>query len=229
MSLLLVRHGQASAGSDNYDRLSDRGHEQSRRLGRWLAASGHRFDRVVVGGMHRHKQTLEAIAETYGELPPADTDAGLAEFNHHAVFDGFRVANPAHAAVLAANSGGLPALGALIHAALLAWSRGDIADLPETWDGFGERVRAAGDRLAQRRERTLVVTSGGVIARLAQGALGADVRSTIDLNMSLRNSGMCEFFPRPYAPGTGDWSGVGMASWNAVPHLHDARELWTYY
>jgi broad specificity phosphatase PhoE len=229
VSLLLVRHGQASAGSDDYDRLSERGHEQSRRLGRWLAASGHRFDRVVLGGMRRHQQTLDAIAETYGDLPAAETDPGLAEFNHHAVFDGFRVAQPAHPAVVAANAGGLPALGGLIHAALVAWSQDGIDDLPESWSAFGARVRGAGDRLAHRRERTLVVTSGGVIARLAQGALGADDRSTIDLNMSCRNSALCEFFPRPYLPGTGDWSGVGMASWNAVPHLHDARELWTYY
>ena len=32
--LLLVRHGQASWGSADYDVLSDRGHEQSRLLGR---------------------------------------------------------------------------------------------------------------------------------------------------------------------------------------------------
>ena len=50
MSLLLVRHGQASAGSDDYDRLSSRGQEQSARLGRWLADTGHAFDAVVVEG-----------------------------------------------------------------------------------------------------------------------------------------------------------------------------------
>jgi broad specificity phosphatase PhoE len=231
MSLLLVRHGQASAGSDDYDRLSARGHEQSLRLGRWLAASGHRFDRVVVGGMRRHRETFDAVREGYASaLPEPDIDPGLAEFDHHAVFDGFRQRWPEHPAVAAAHAGGLPALGALIHAALEAWSRDGLEAVPETWSAFGARVRAAGDRLAQRRERVLAITSGGVVSRLAQCALGADDRAAIGLNMSLRNSGLCEFLPRPWVePAATGWDGVGLASWNTVPHLHDARELWTYY
>ena len=51
MSLLLVRHGQASFGAADYDQLSERGQVQSRRLGDWLAQGGHRFEAVVVGGM----------------------------------------------------------------------------------------------------------------------------------------------------------------------------------
>ena len=65
MSLLLVRHGQASYGAADYDQLSERGWEQSRRLGHWLARGGHRFTTVVVGGMRRHRQTAEAVAEGF--------------------------------------------------------------------------------------------------------------------------------------------------------------------
>ena len=36
-NLFLVRHGQASFGADDYDRLSPTGHEQSRLLGEYLA------------------------------------------------------------------------------------------------------------------------------------------------------------------------------------------------
>ena len=226
MSLLLVRHGQASAGSDDYDRLSSRGQEQSARLGRWLADTGHGFDAVVVGRMRRHQQTFEAIAAAYAQrglsLPQAEEDAALDEFDHHAVFDGFASANPQHPAVLGSHAGGLQALGALIHAALSDWAGDRIAGVPETWQIFGERVRAAGERLAARGERNvLVLTSGGVISRLAQAAMGASDRSAIDLNLSLRNSGLCEFHGRPY--------GLALGSWNALPHLHDCRELWTYY
>ena len=49
MSLLLVRHGQASFGAADYDQLSGRGVEQSRRLGDWLADGGHRFDAREAG------------------------------------------------------------------------------------------------------------------------------------------------------------------------------------
>jgi broad specificity phosphatase PhoE len=226
MSLLLVRHGQASAGSTDYDRLSPRGELQSQRLGHWLADTGHDFDAVVTGSMLRHRQTFAAIATAYAErglsLPAAETDPGLDEFDHHAVFDGFASGHPEHPSVAASKNGGLQALGAMIHAALSAWSQDSIADVPETWRAFGERVGQAGDRLAERgSQNVLVLTSGGVISRLAQAVLGASDRSAVDLNLSLRNSGLCEFHARPY--------GLALGSWNALPHLHDSRELWTYY
>jgi broad specificity phosphatase PhoE len=231
MSLLIVRHGQASAGSDDYDRLSQRGHEQSRRLGRWLAASGHTFDRVVLGGMRRHRETLESIGEGYGApLPEAHVDAGFAEFDHHAVFQTFAQTNPEHPSVLGVQREGLVAFGALIRAALDAWAREQLEASAETWASFGARVRAAGDRLLDHSGHALVVTSGGVIARLAQGALGTDDRTAIDLNLSLRNSGLCEFVRRVEVEGAAPAeSRLGLASWNALPHLHDAKELWTYY
>ena len=56
---------------------------------------------------------------------------------------------------------------------------------------------------------------------MAQASLGSPDRSAIDLNLSLRNSGLCEFHARPY--------GLALGSWNALPHLHDRRDLWTYY
>ena len=37
MSVLAIRHGQASFGAENYDQLSERGAVQSQRLGTWLA------------------------------------------------------------------------------------------------------------------------------------------------------------------------------------------------
>lgn len=226
MSVLLVRHGQASAGSDDYDRLSDRGHRQSQRLGEWLAATGHRFDAVVSGGMRRHRQTEAAIRAAFVSrgltLPEAELDAGLDEFDHHAVFDGFRRDHPDHASVLGSREGTLLALGAMIHAALSAWAEDRIPGVPESWRDFGDRVGQAGERLATRGGKdVLVLTSGGVISRLAQQALGANDRSAVDLNLSLRNSALSEFHSRPY--------GLTLGSWNALPHLHDDRALWTYY
>jgi len=177
--------------------------------------------------MRRHRETFEAIADVYSrrgvDLPESTIDNGLAEFDHHAVFDGFVNKHPDHPAVIGSKSGGLQSLGAMIHAALGAWAAGGIDDLPESWQMFGERVNAAGARLAALAPQgdVLVLSSGGVISRLAQTALGAGDRTAIDLNLSLRNSGLCEFHTRPY--------GLALGSWNALPHLHDARDLWTYY
>jgi broad specificity phosphatase PhoE len=226
VSLFLVRHGQASAGSEDYDALSERGVRQSCRLGEWLADTGHEFDAVAIGGMRRHRQTYEAVAEAYRlrgrALPEARLDRGLDEFDHHAVFDGFVRAHPSHPSVLGRKDGNLQSLGALIHAALTAWSEDRLADVPESWGAFGARVRDAGSRMiAHGSGKILALTSGGVISRLAQQAMALSDRGAIDLNLSLRNSGLCEFHRRPY--------GLALGSWNALPHLHDARELWTYY
>lgn len=226
MSIVLVRHGQASAGSADYDQLSATGKLQCHRLGAWLASSGQRFEAVVSGNMHRHRQSLEAIAAEYElcevALPVAEIDHGLDEFNHHAVFEGFARQHPDHPAVVGRAQGGLRALGALIHAALGAWSRDAIDDVPESWAAFAARVAHAGTRLVERgNAQVLVMSSGGVASRLAQSALGASDQATIDLNLSLRNSATCEFHPRPY--------GLALGSWNALPHLHDRPELWTYY
>jgi hypothetical protein len=70
------------------------------------------------------------------------------------------------------------------------------------------------------------MTSGGVISRLAQRTNGIDLAAAIDLNLSLRNSGVCGFAVRTDAPGP---PRLAMTSWNGLQHLDDARELWTYY
>ena len=51
--LYLIRHGQASFGTDDYDRLSDLGHEQSRLAGRHLGGQGVHPIRIVHGQIGR--------------------------------------------------------------------------------------------------------------------------------------------------------------------------------
>ncbi len=222
-----MRHGQASAGAADYDCLSDRGTEQCRRLGRWLAATGHEFDAVLIGGMKRHAQSAAAVAEGYCQaggkpLPAPEVETGFNEFDHHAVFDSYSRANGGREEVQRAAREGIDALAPLIRAALAAWSRDEIADVPESWRAFGQRVAGAGERAAARPDRrVLVLTSGGVAARLAQAALQAPDATAIHLNLSLRNSALVELHRLD--------GGLALGSWNAVPHLHDARELWTYY
>src|SRR5919112_809761 len=61
--VLLVRHGQASFGAEDYDRLSDRGRVQAEATGRWLAARGLRRPVAVHGTLRRQRDTaLLALA-----------------------------------------------------------------------------------------------------------------------------------------------------------------------
>jgi broad specificity phosphatase PhoE len=87
-------------------------------------------------------------------------------------------------------------------------------------------VRAAAERLATAcagHGRVLVVTSGGVMAQLAQLALDVPNERAVQLNLSIRNSALAEFHAGA--------DGLKLEAWNAVPHLAAAehRELWTHY
>ncbi len=68
--LFLVRHAQASYGEDDYDRLSELGHRQARWLGAYFKSRKLSFDRVVRGGLERHRETLEGIAAGMGQAFP---------------------------------------------------------------------------------------------------------------------------------------------------------------
>ena len=74
--ILLVRHGQASFGTDDYDRLSELGTRQSASLGSAWEAGGAVFTDAIAGGMLRHAQTAIAAIDASG-LGEEDADPGL--------------------------------------------------------------------------------------------------------------------------------------------------------
>ena len=53
----LVRHGQASFGSENYDQLSATGVLQAKALGQYISPILKQQPYVVAGNMKRHQQT----------------------------------------------------------------------------------------------------------------------------------------------------------------------------
>ena len=61
-TLTLVRHGQASFGAADYDRLSDLGTRQCRELGRWFRERGLAFEAVLCGTLRRHEQSQPTLA-----------------------------------------------------------------------------------------------------------------------------------------------------------------------
>lgn len=228
MSLIAIRHGQASYAAADYDQLSEAGYEQSRRLGRWLATHATSPERVVLGGMRRHRQTWEALAEAYAaagiDLPEPEIDPDLNEFDHRAVLDGYALQHHGDAALFRAQPGSRPEPRQVLQqllAALSAWTEDRIEAVPERWSEFQARTRAGAARLRPAAGTVLAVSSGGVLSQFAQAALETSNARAIELNLSLRNSALCEFHHR-----TGD---LRLASWNSVPHLAEARELWTYF
>ena len=61
--LILIRHGQASFGEDNYDKLSKLGRRQANRLGQHWLAAGLAVDQVFAGPRDRHLDTARLTGE----------------------------------------------------------------------------------------------------------------------------------------------------------------------
>ena len=63
--ILLLRHGQASFGSDDYDALSDLGHVQAAINADYLQRSGLAIDAVYSGSLKRQQETAQALVDAY--------------------------------------------------------------------------------------------------------------------------------------------------------------------
>jgi broad specificity phosphatase PhoE len=84
--IALLRHGQASFGTDDYDRLSDLGRRQAQVAGESLAQRGLRNPVVVSGSLLRQRDTASIAAEAMGvDLPRIDER--FDEFDAHAAVE----------------------------------------------------------------------------------------------------------------------------------------------
>jgi broad specificity phosphatase PhoE len=154
---LLVRHGQASFGAEDYDVLSDVGVAQSRRLGEWLAASGVEPAVVLHGAMRRQRDTATAMIDAAGWSLAPELDEGWDEFDHIGVIS--------RSPELVAELTDRRAFQRAFVEATARWSGGQYDDeYDETWTAFVARGRSALDRASPREGVTVVVASGGPIA-----------------------------------------------------------------
>lgn len=220
----LVRHAQASFGTDHYDRLSELGHQQSRWLGEHLSANRRRFSRVMTGTLTRQRETAEGILAVLTDTAASATrhvHAGLDEYPGDALYAAFT----GGADMIAHQRRDFRDYWRTLRQAMLAWSRDELRDPPLTWGQFGAGIRDALDQSVAgcaRDEEVLVVTSGGAIGRVVSDLLGAPPAMAIELNLQFRNTGYCELLA------TGD--SLRLMSFNNIPHLDrpDRRSAITF-
>ena len=85
--IYFFRHGQASFGADDYDRLSPLGVRQARILARYLAKTGKVFDAVYYGEMDRQQKTAREFVNYYHEKKMAVPRPQIADaFNEYDSF-----------------------------------------------------------------------------------------------------------------------------------------------
>ena len=166
--VLLVRHGQASWGADDYDVLSGLGERQAAVLGAALGSRGIAPAVVLHGGMKRQRETARLMAEAAG-WPDRSEDDAWDEMNHVEV-----LRRQPH--TFAGDTPTQREFQAWIEAATDRWTAGrHDHEYAESFSAFGERVLGALDGLARTLDAggtAVVVTSGGPIARITAELLG---------------------------------------------------------
>jgi broad specificity phosphatase PhoE len=155
--ILLVRHGQASWGADDYDVLSELGHRQSGLLGAALAARGIVPDRIVTGSLRRHRETAQGAAAAAGWSGRVEVDPGWDEFDHVGMLASHE---PPHDGELTRSE-----FQSWFEAATDRWTGGGHDDeYDESFAAFTGRVDQAMARLAGAGGTTVVFSSGGPVA-----------------------------------------------------------------
>ncbi|MEO8749595.1 histidine phosphatase family protein [Dermatophilaceae bacterium Sec6.4] len=228
-TVFLVRHGQASFGKADYDQLSPTGHQQARALGESLRRRGWAPDRIVCGTMKRHRQSVAEIlvgaqlddtqSHDTAELE-IDYDPAWNEMDHVEVITGFR---PAYRNMLVMKADMVRTLRPraafedMFLQAITRWAGGEHdEDYAETFEGFTTRVSGALESLVGADgERTLVVSSIGVIAWLVTGLLGGQPEPTWrELSMAGFNTGVTRLQI--------DKTGPHLLTFNEISHLEVA-------
>ena len=201
--IILVRHGQANSHAKDeadYDRLSELGHQQAGWLGTWLGETNPHFDRVVTGTLSRQRQTAAAMGFT-----ATDTDARLNELSYFALAQALEAQH------------GIPAPKEAVDFArylpevISHWSQGRLADVPESYDQFSDRITALIDEVCTGHGRILLVTSGGVIGMVLRRVLGLDDAGMAKMMLGTMNSSLHRLHHVHDA--------LMLGTFNATPHL----------
>src|SRR5271167_721953 len=103
-TIYVVRHGQAAFGTDQYDRLTEKGFTQARLLGAYFALRNIRFDAVFTGTLRRQVETAQGIFEDrphLGRNALQERFPGLDEYKPEAIMSALtgEFPTPAAAAV----------------------------------------------------------------------------------------------------------------------------------
>jgi len=229
----LVRHGQASFGSRDYDQLSPLGVMQSELLGRWLAVSGLQPGHIYHGNMKRHRQTADAclsawLGESASRVAPME-DRAFNEFDHKEVL--------LRAHPMFAEPGRLErfmveepdprrSFQELFAGSVSRWIEGKHDDeYTETWPAFRSRCITG---LIQSAERSpdsdvWIFTSGGTITAITQHVLGIPDDKAMELLWTVLNGSVSQFAYRLGRPRLRQFNSVAHLTLPGRPELHSYR------
>ena len=211
--LILIRHAQASFGHENYDNLSELGHDQATLLGSLFGSLKISPDRVVIGTQKRHLQTLEnfnlkcQVDKHSGWNEYDFKDLLLAEFGPNIPEEIF-TDRKTHFKTL--------------RSTVTNWMNAKLPNATESWEDFSSRISSALEFSCDLNcKQVVVVTSGGPISRVVATTLNAPKEEMMTLNLQIKNTSISRFIYTPKA--------FYLHSFNSAPQFDgDNAHLLTY-
>jgi broad specificity phosphatase PhoE len=196
--LILLRHGQASLGTDDYDRLSELGRSQALALRARLAAAQALGDVIVSGSLKRQRQTVAGLGRSHA----AGIDESLNEYT---------VDQLIRSTLEQAGKLGIQVPGDEAFADPKSYLKTFLDWFPEVlmhwqaarlqcehngpWADFHARVTApipGWSELVASGRTVVVVSSAGVISTVVSEMLGEDLAWQRALNVRLYNASLTE-------------------------------------
>jgi broad specificity phosphatase PhoE len=224
MSMIyMIRHGQASFGHENYDRLSPVGRQQARILGQFLFRTGFQPDAIYSGTMLRQKETAEEFLSIY--RAGGRTLSGLEQLSGFNEFDTTSIVEAMFPSMTAEDStlkddlpkmvSSMASFKRVFEGAMLRWVTGRF-DTPtiESWKDLQARVAVSLETIRERHGRgkaIAVFTSGGAIAASLSHVLGIPGEQAMRLNWQVVNTSITRFMYNEER--------ITLAGFNAISHL----------
>lgn len=201
-SIYLIRHGQASFGEENYDKLSDLGCRQAEVLGHYLRDCEINFDAVYSGDLQRQQKTARlAIASQPGrvvhQIDPRFNEVRNDE-QLEALVPGIVKTNPSIRALMDSGLSSSKDYQKVIEAVFNHWVSPQCEESGiQSWEDYSGKVRAALAEViaAQGSGKTVgIFASGGTIATLVAQVLGLGGEQTYAFYEPVINCSVTRFF-----------------------------------
>jgi broad specificity phosphatase PhoE len=203
--IYLIRHGQASFGSKDYDCLSELGRRQAALVGAALERAAGPFDALISGTLLRQQDTAREIAAALGSrAPQLETRAAFDEYDHVAIV---RAYLPLFMAQVGAPRGvdeaEVMSNQKLFELAFRFMIKSWMDRAPhrheglEPWPSFCARVSGGLEYLLASHDpkaRLAIVTSGGPIAAALRAVLGLSNKRTLSMNWSIYNASLTQLY-----------------------------------
>lgn len=232
--IYMIRHGQASFGEEDYDRLSPCGIRQAKILGHHMARTLGDIDAIYSGTLDRQVKTARELRDRLGETGAALFDIirteAFDEYDSTAVWQGYIpllvAEDPAIESELENIFTDKRAFQKMFEGVMRRWvsNNPDPPGIPN-WKDFKDRVRdglvsAVGEM--GPKKRIVISTSGGPISTAVQLSLGLSDEKTLEIAWQLLNASITRFKYNEHR--------IGLAGFNDVSHLEVERDekLLTY-